>query len=220
MAADGQDREVRPEQVADQGHVPERGRVAGVVDPEPVLELDHEPDRLAEVVDRLAAHRVAGGVDRGHHRDPQAARLDRAALVHADDLGRLAQLAAEVQAQLVNARHRRLEPPREGERVGVEVVEVAMRHEEHVAGRLLLLGPRAVRIAEPGIDQHGPAARRDDLHAGVPQPGERGVATERHAGTSCRRAAASRVRAVGVIIRRPAATLGPWPRSRSPRTSR
>ncbi len=75
------------------------------------------------------------------------------------------------------------EPSGQGQRVGVEVVEVPVRDEQHIGSRLLLLGARALGIAEPGVDQHRPAARRDDLHAGVAQPGERGVATDRHVGT-------------------------------------
>ena len=49
MTADRQQCDIRVPQFLDQTHVPEQGRVAGMVDPGPVLELDNEPDRLAEV---------------------------------------------------------------------------------------------------------------------------------------------------------------------------
>ena len=88
--------------------------------------------------------------------------------------------AAEIQAELVDAGHRRVQAAGEGERPGVEVVEVPVRHKEHVAPLLGRLGPRAVRVAEPGIDQqHLPAGGRH-LDAGVAQPGERGAASDRH----------------------------------------
>ncbi len=70
---------------------------------------------------------------------------------------------------------------RERHRV-TEVVAVAVGHEHHVAdpdgvGRL-----RALRVAEPRIEQDRLAAGRLDLDAGMAVPGERRIATETHRG--------------------------------------
>src|SRR4051794_14320299 len=47
QATDGQEGDIRPVQLADEAHVAEDVRVAGVVDAKPVLELGHETCRLA-----------------------------------------------------------------------------------------------------------------------------------------------------------------------------
>ena len=57
VAADRQERDVGPVQLADQPHVAEHVGVAGVIEAEAVLDLDHEAGRLAEVERRLAAAR-------------------------------------------------------------------------------------------------------------------------------------------------------------------
>jgi hypothetical protein len=157
-----------------------------VVEAEAVLDLDDEAGRLAQVERDVAAERGAAGgdvarrVDGVGHRHPQPVDRDRAALVHPDHpLGAVAEVLAQPQAQLVDRRPARAGPP--GDRQGVpQVVEMAVRHEEDVApvdriGRL-----RALRVAEPGVDQDRLAARRPDLDAGVAVPGETRVATETH----------------------------------------
>ena len=53
----GRNASVRPVPLADEPHVAEHVGVAGEVEPEAVLELDDEADRLAEVERRLAPRR-------------------------------------------------------------------------------------------------------------------------------------------------------------------
>ena len=86
VPADGQDGEVRPVQLADEGHVAEGLGVTGVIDAIAVLELDNEAGGLTQVQSCLAAGiPVTGRMVRASHRDPQAGSLDGPALVHADD---------------------------------------------------------------------------------------------------------------------------------------
>ncbi len=78
VTADRQECDVRPMELADQPHVAEHVRVAGVVQTEAVLQLEHEPGRLAEVERRLAARiPVARRMVRPGHGDPETGRLAR-----------------------------------------------------------------------------------------------------------------------------------------------
>ena len=89
VAADGQEGDVGPMQLADELHVAEDVRVAGEVDPPPILQLDDEADWLADVgraAGRGVAEHVTGGVVRVDHGHADAAGVEGAALVHAGDL--------------------------------------------------------------------------------------------------------------------------------------
>jgi len=169
----------------------ENTRIARVVDPVAVFELDHEAGRVAEIEGRLArgvpvARRMVGR----DHRDLQAGRLDGAALVEADDgVGTARQAATEPQAHLVHARPHGPQATREGDGVA-HVIEVAVRHEQHVA---LLDGigrDRAPRVREERIDDHGLAAGGIDPDHGMAVPGDRRAIGERHgappSGRRCR----------------------------------
>src|SRR3954453_13659562 len=58
--ADGQERQVRAVEFADESHVAEEGGVAGVVELEPALELDHVAERFS-AVDRAPVVEGEGG---------------------------------------------------------------------------------------------------------------------------------------------------------------
>ena len=151
VAADRQEGERRPVPLADQAHVAEHVRVAGEVEPEAVLELDDEADRLAEVERRLgAAVEVAGRVVGPDHRDLEPGRLDRAALVHPDQAVLVGVVPAEPQAHLVDARPGRARPAGDHQRVA-EVVAVAVGHEQQVAA--VDVRPRAFGLS--GLPNHG-----------------------------------------------------------------
>src|SRR5258706_10005796 len=183
VAADRQEREIRPVELADERQVAEDRRVSGVVDPATVLELDDEPGRLAEIEGTLArggpiTRRVVGR----DHRDPEAPGGDGAALVHPDDLDAGAgKPVLQPERELVDHRPGRLRPPGNRERVGIpnlprcrsEMVVVAVAHEHQAAGGHVRGGLRARRVAEPGVEQDRLAAGGDDLDAGVAVPGDR-----------------------------------------------
>ena len=89
----------------DQAHVAEDVRVAGEVEAEAVLELDDEPDRLAEIERRLGpAVESPAEWSAADHRDAHAGCLDGAALVHPDHVVRAGVVPAEPEAHLVHGR--------------------------------------------------------------------------------------------------------------------
>ncbi len=63
---------------------------------------------------------------------------------------------------------------------GAQVVEVTVGDEHDVAHIDVGGRPRAVRVAEPRVDEEGPAAGRSKLEAGMAVPGEGRVAVDSH----------------------------------------
>ena len=147
-------------------HVAEHVRVAGVVEPEAVLELDDEADRLAEVERRLRRRRSS--------RRPSGRRRTIVTLIPAastvpplfipiDGVVAAGQLPAEPQAHLVDARPGRPQPAgerdarRPGGRRGRGSRAARRTRSTESAGL------RAPRVAEPRVEEDRPAARRRDL---------------------------------------------------------
>ena len=178
-AADGQEGDVEAAELRDQRHVAENVGVAGEVDGESVLELDHEPARVTAVDDRAVlgdAARVLG-VDQ---RDLDAVHLDGSALVGAHDLVRVEAFRAEPDADLVVADDGGLGAARDLERV-VDVVEVAVRDQHQVARVDGLQRLRRCRIAhDPGVDENLFALGALCLPGPVTDPGEADVTVQRH----------------------------------------
>ena len=139
VPADRQDGDLRLEALADEAHVAEEVGVAGVVHGRAVLELD-DPAPAAEVARDLVRARAEGrsaGVVGVDHREADAGRLERAALVHAD---RLDPARAEPDAHLVAADGRRaldLASSTRSAQIVADVVEVAVgrRHDADLLGR-------------------------------------------------------------------------------------
>ena len=134
VAADWQEGDVRAMQLADERHIPEHVRVSCEVDAPSVLQLEHEPDRLAQVERHLLVRSpVPGGMVGVDHSDPDAPGGDGATLVHPDDLGRGVEVT-QPQAHLVDAGPDRGRARGDGDRVGpihcadrsAQVVEVAV----------------------------------------------------------------------------------------------
>jgi hypothetical protein len=159
--------------IADQGHVTEQVRVAGVVDLRPVLELD-EPAPAADLAGDLvlaAGHGHPAAVLGAEHGELDAGGLHRAAAIHADGLHAA---AGQVHRQLVAAKDR---CPAGGKlhhigRVVADVVEVAVsgRHDVHALGPAIAIG--VGRCAGPAVDPQPALAGRAVQHAAVSQPGD------------------------------------------------
>src|SRR5260370_5977796 len=179
-AADRQKCDVELRQLGEQRHVAEDVGVAGEVDLEPVLELDHKAACVAPVDDVAAvlgdAARVLG-VDKG---DLDAVDVDCAALVGADDLVSFQTLRAEPRADLEVADNRRLGAARYLERV-MDVVEMAVRDEHQVAfvhGLQRFRGDGVVH--HPRVDEDLLAFCAARLPCTVTDPREADVSVERH----------------------------------------
>jgi hypothetical protein len=154
VAADRQDRDVRLVEPRDQLHVAEYVRVAGDVDGQAVLELEHEADRLA----RVGAVRRGRRVLRVGERDLDAVPVDGAALVGVEALALLdALLGDEPVVELHRGEHVAAELLVQRHRVA-EVVAVPVGDEDRV-GRQLVGRRRRFRVAgQERVDQHVRAA--------------------------------------------------------------
>jgi hypothetical protein len=104
VIADGQHDDLGRVKLADDRHVSEHVRVAGVINLNAVLELDHVPAGFA-AVNNLVAILDAAGVIGMHHGDFDVADLLRAALVHHG--GSLGALFLQPAAHFRNAHHLR-----------------------------------------------------------------------------------------------------------------
>jgi hypothetical protein len=152
----------------DQLHRHEDVGVAGEVDREAVLELEHEAGGLAQVRPVFRARRVVGV----GQRDLDAVDVGRAALVRR--VGHLVRksLGGEPAAQLDERDDRRLEllPERNGV-ADVVAVAVGERDQVDAVGRLFGLGTLRVP-GQPRVDIDALAARAVEPEARVPEPGE------------------------------------------------
>ena len=138
---------------AHEGHVAKEVRVAGVVNPRPVFELD-QPSPAADLAGRLralAGEGDAAGMDRVEHGQLDPRRLDGAALVHAD---RLHAKASEVDLQLVAADDggARLGQLYDVRGIVADMVEMTMCRSHDVDLLCLPVGLGVGRCSAPAID--------------------------------------------------------------------
>src|SRR5439155_7826959 len=148
--------------------------VAGEVDGRPVLEAQHEPGSLAEIVAIVGRARVEGV----HDRELDAACLDGAALVGTGHLPDVCALLAEPAFELDEGHDLGLELLAQLDGLA-DVVAVAVGERDHVDPLGLLLGVRALRVAEPRIDVDALASGRVQPEARVAQPRHRYVGHSR-----------------------------------------
>ena len=181
MAADGDEQQIRVVALADHLHVPEQPGVAHVVEPESVLQLEDEPDRLAAHVRLVLVRRrvvpdqlrAVLGVHLGDA-DAGSERRHRAALVHPD---------GEVRGKLAESDERLAEPRRPverrvvllGERRGIaQVISVRVGHEQQIdlAQRVevLVLRRRLRVLRQPRVDDDDLAARRGQPDRRLAEP--------------------------------------------------
>jgi prepilin-type N-terminal cleavage/methylation domain-containing protein len=165
--ADRQDREVRSVDPSDQLHVAEDAGIAGVVEAKAVLELEHEPCRLA----RVRAVRGRARVRRVGERESHAVDLGAAPLVHAARGGLRKALLLQPIRELDHGDQPWLEALAELHGIG-DVVEVGVResHDVDSLGALLALG--APWVPEPRVDVDPLAAWGVDAKRRMPEPGE------------------------------------------------
>ena len=147
VVADRQDRDVRLVDAPDQLHVAEDARVAREVELRPVLDLDHEACRLAEIGAVVRARRML----RVGERDLDSVGLHCAALVRRvrDVLGE--PLPGKPVSDLDDRDDVGIVLLREVEGAA-HMVGVTMCDSDQVDPLGLLLSVRALRVLEPGVD--------------------------------------------------------------------
>src|SRR5271155_3236862 len=167
MIADGQHGDFRSVKFADDGHVSENIRVAGVVDLDSILELDHIATSFAAVNELFAVLNAAGmvGVDHG---DFDVADLLRTTLVHHGDVP--GALLLQPSAQFRDANNLGIVLLDDLDGVS-DVIPVAVGAQKNIDLLHFFLGGRAHRVVhDPGIDNDGLPARSYDAKRRVAEP--------------------------------------------------
>ena len=169
VIADRQHGDLRRIELADDLHIAENIGVAGVVDSHSVLELHHEATSFAAVDHLIAVGNPAGvfGVDHGH---AQVANLVGASFIHAGNL--LDTLFLHPIAELDHPYNSGVVFPCNGQDIANVVgMAVCAQHDVHFLKFFLGFGTLGISH-DPGVDQHGRAARSFDAEGSVPEPGQ------------------------------------------------
>src|SRR5580765_3786417 len=167
--ADRQHSDFRRIEIANDGHIAEDVRVAGVVNLHTIRELKHVAASFA-AVDDLVAILDTAGMDSMHHGDFHADDRLRAALVHGGNL--LHAFALQPQAELIDSDRKRVVLFADFNRVA-DVVAVSVSAEQNIGlpDLLVALGAHGVPH-DPRIDEERLAFRSLDAESRVPEPGE------------------------------------------------